>query len=316
MTAKPRTRKNAAQTKSLIMRRPIIAAIILAGLAVVGLLYLGRPQGAGTTVQFRDIHGLGYSSDGMQLIVPAHDGLRLFVEGQWQVPNLPVNDYMGYSPTDNGFYSSGHPGPGSRLINPLGLVTSADGGQTINTLAFAGETDFHMMGVGYESHAVYVLNSAPNSRLSTGLYYTLDDGLTWEQSGAQGISGRPFQLAVHPTESNVVALAAEGGLFLSNDYGDTFTLASQDAPITSASFDPDGSRLFFGYQSLSVYNLDTGGIETLPTPTIASNDAVGFIAANPVSDEIAFATYNKDIYFSVDNGQSWEQIAQQGVGES
>lgn len=316
MTTKPRTRKNAAQTKSLLMRRPAISAIILAGLAAAVLLYFGRPQGAGTAVQFRHIHGLGFSSDGRQLLVPAHDGLLIFEAGGWMASDLPVHDYMGFSPTDNGFYSSGHPGPGSNLVNPLGLVSSSDGGRTLNTLAFEGESDFHVMAVGYENHAVYVLNPAQNSQLSVGLHYTLDDGQTWEQSRAQGISGTPIQLAVHPTEANVVALAAEGGLFLSNDYGSTFTRVSRDAPVTSASFDLDGSRLFFGYQSLSVYDLDTGGIETLPTPTIASNDAVGFIAANPVSDEIAFATYNKDIYFSVDNGQSWEQIAQQGVGES
>jgi len=32
-----------------------------------------------------------------------------------------------------------------------------------------------------------------------------------------------------------------------------------------------------------------------------------FIAANSVSDEIAFTTYN---------GQSWESIARQGIGEN
>lgn len=316
MTAKPRTRKNAAQTKSFLMRRPVIAVVVLVGLAVLSLLYFSSLQGTSGSVQFRDIHGLGYSSDGRQLIVPAHDGLRIFVDRQWQIPNAPANDYMGYSPTDNGFYSSGHPGPGSRLINPLGLVTSTDSGQTINTLAFAGETDFHIMGVGYESHAVYVLNSAPNSRLSTGLYYTLDDGQTWEQSLMQGISGRPFQIAVHPTQTSVIALATEGGVFLSNDSGNTFTQVSQDAPVTSASFDPDGSRLFFGYQSLNVYILENGATIALTVPPITGNDAVGFIAVNPVSDEMAFATFNKDIYLSADNGQSWEPIARQGVGES
>lgn len=316
MAAKPRTRKNAAQTKSFMMRKPVIAVIALAGLAVVVLLYLGRPQGAGTTVQFTHIHGLGFSSDGRELLVPAHDGLLIFEDGGWTVPDLPVQDYMGFSPTDNGFYSSGHPGRGSNLVNPLGLVRSGDGGRTLSTLAFEGESDFHVMAVGYENHAVYVLNPAQNSQLSVGLHYTLDDGQTWEQSGVRGISGVPIQIAVHPTEANVVALATEGGLFLSNDFGDTFTRVSQDAPVTSVSFDPDGSQIFFGYQSLSAYHLENGGIDMLQTPTIASNDAFGFIAANPVSSEIAFATYNKDIYLSVDNGQSWEQIAQQGVGGS
>lgn len=292
----------------------IIIAVV--GFVLVGLLLISRSNGSRGAVEFRHIHGLGFSADGRQLLVPAHDGLLIYENGAWTVPNLPVHDYMGFSPTNNGFYSSGHPGPGSNRVNPLGLVSSSDEGRTLNTLAFEGESDFHLMGVGYESHAVYVLNSAPNSRLSTGLYYTLDDGQTWEQSQAQGIGGATVQIAVHPTETSIVALAAEGGLFLSNDYGDTFTRVSQDAPISSASFDPDGSRLFFGYQSLNVYHLDNGGIDVLQTPPITDNDAVGFIAANPVSDEIAFATFNKDIYLSADNGQSWQPIARQGVGES
>ncbi len=308
--------RNRKQPK-LLTSTGMVIAIALISVVLIGLLYMSsRPSGSGGTVQFRDIHGLGFSSDGSQLSVPAHDGLRIFMDGQWQVPNLPVNDYMGYSPTDNGFYSSGHPGPGSGLINPLGLVTSADGGQTINTLAFAGETDFHIMGVGYESHTVYVLNSAPNSQLSTGLYYTSNEGQTWEQSLMQGISTRPFQIAVHPTQASVIALATEGGLFLSNDSGNTFTQVSQNAPISSASFDPNGSRLIFGYQRLNLYNLDNGEINALQTPTITGDDAIGFIAVSPVSDEIAFATYNKDIYLSADNGLSWAQIAQQGIGES
>jgi len=316
MTAKPHTRKNASETKSFMMRRTVIAVIILVGLAVFGLLYFSRLQNTGDTVQFRHIHGLGFSADGRQLLVPAHDGLLIFEEGQWTIPDLPVHDYMGFSPTDNGFYSSGHPGPGSNRVNPLGLVSSSDEGRTLNTLAFEGESDFHVMGVGYANHAVYVLNAAPNSRLAVGLYYTLDDGQNWEQSQARGISGAPVQIAVHPTEASIVALAAEDGLFLSNDYGDTFTQVSQDAPISSAAFDPDGSRLFFGYQSLNVYTLENGATTALLTPSITENDAVGFIAANPVSDEVAFATFNKDIYLSADNGQSWEPIARQGVGES
>lgn len=310
--------KKAAKANTQLALNPKIWGIVLGAVVItlLGLWYVSsRTSSTGETVQFRHIHGLGFSADGRQLFVPAHDGLLIFESGQWTVPDLPVHDYMGFSSTDNGFYSSGHPGPGSALVNPLGLINSVDQGRTLNTLAFEGETDFHVMGVGYTNHAVYVLNPAQNSRLSVGLHYTLDDGQTWEQSRVQGISGAPIQIAVHPTESNVVALATEGGLFLSNDYGSTFTQVSQDAPISAASFDPDGSRLFFGYQSLSVYNLENDQITALQTPTITGNDAVGYIAINPVLDELAFATFNKDIYLSADNGQLWESIAQQGVGE-
>lgn len=302
------------QSKSTISSKQILI-IAVVSIAIFGLLYLTR-QLAGGSVQLTHVHGLSFSSDGSQLFVPAHDGLVVYENNQWRVPNLPVHDYMGYSGTDEGFYSSGHPGSGSNLINPLGLIQSSDGGESIQTLAFAGETDFHLMSAGYENHAVYVLNPRQNSQLSPGLHYTLDNGQTWTQSAGSGISGNPLQLAVHPTEANTVALATEGGLFFSTDYGETFIQIGNLVPVSSVSFDPNGERLLFGYQTLFSYNLSDTQISSLETPTIGNQDALGYIAVNPVSAQIAIATVNKNIYLSPDGGQSWETIAEGGIGKN
>lgn len=314
---KRRSRNNQKQSRFAFITRPMTFIPIIAVIGLAGLLYIGGQRGGtGGAVQFRHIHGLSFSSDGSLLFVPAHDGLLVYEKGSWMDPDLPVHDYMGYSGTDDGFYSSGHPGPGSNLVNPLGLIRSTDGGETIQTLAFAGETDFHLMAAGYESHAVYVINPAQNSRLSVGLYYTLDDGQTWQQSQAEGITGSPIQLAVHPTEPGTVALATEGGLFLSNDYGDTFMRVGDAAPVTAVTFDPNGEQLLFAYQGLFSYDLASGQINTFQVPPVTGDDAVGYIAINPVSEQIAFATFARDIYLSQSNGQSWEAIAEQGVGGS
>jgi photosystem II stability/assembly factor-like uncharacterized protein len=171
------------------------------------------------------------------------------------------------------------------------------------------------MGVGYESHTIYVLNGAPNSQLDTGLYYSLDDGETWNQVAGQGIASRPTSLAVHPTEANQVALATEGGLFLSTDYGDAFTRIGNVAPVTAVTFHPAGQTLLFGVNQLSVYDLASEQITAVPSPAIAGDDAIGYIAVNPVqNEEIALATFNRDIYLSPDNGQTWQQIAEDGKG--
>ena len=311
--AKSRTGRK-KQSKSSFGSKQILI-IVVVSITIFGLLYLTR-QLAGGTVQLTHVHGLSFSSDGRQLFVPAHDGLVVYEGNQWQVPNLPVHDYMGYSGTDAGFYSSGHPDPGSNLVNPLGLVRSTDGGENIQTLAFAGETDFHLMNAGYENHAIYVLNPVQNSQLSPGLHYTLDEGQTWTQSAGQGISGNPLQLAVHPTEANTVALATEGGLFLSHDYGDSFVQIGNLVPVSSVSFDPNGARLLFGYQSLLSYTLADAQISPIETPTVGNQDALGYIAVNPVTGQIAIATFNRDIYLSPDRGQSWRIIAEDGIGKN
>jgi hypothetical protein len=266
-------------------------------------------------VELPHIHGMGFSADGQSLFVAAHDGLRVFAGGKWSVPNLPRHDYMGYSATDEGFYSSGHPHPSSSLVNPLGLVKSTDSGNTLDTLDFAGESDFHLMAAGYENHAVYVLNPAENSQLSAGLHYTLDDGKTWQQSALEGLTAQPFAIAVHPTDATTVVLATEAGLLLSTDYGDTFSpISAAGTPVTAVSFSFDGETLLYGYQTLQNFNLASQQSVSVPPPTLASDDAMSYIAMNPAQPgTLALATFNRELYLSEDSGETWQQIAQAGA---
>jgi WD40 repeat protein len=268
-----------------------------------------------TPIELRHVHGLGYSADGSKLIVPAHDGLVEYAAGKWQVPDLPKHDYMGFVATDDGFYSSGHPGT-SDLPNPLGLIKSTDGGKTIQTLAFQGESDFHLMGVGYKNHTIYVGNSQKNSRIGVGLFYSLDDGRTWKQSGLRGLSSQPIQIAVHPTKPNVVAIATESGLFLSSDYGDRFDRVGDGAPVTAVSFHPSGNSIVFGFKRVAKYDLETKKVESVSTPTLGESDAIGYIAINPARlEEMAIATAQRDLYLTPDGGKTWKQIAKDGRGQ-
>lgn len=290
-----------------------IGAGIIAITLVIGLVFLINRNNS-ATVAFPDIHGMSFTGDGKQLRVATHTGIVAYQNGNWSKPDLPINDYMGYSGTEDGFFSSGHPGAGSRLVNPIGLVRSQDHGATITTINFSGETDFHVMGASYYGETIYVLNPAPNSLLSSGLHYSLDSGQTWEQSVAEGLTESPLQIAVHPDEAGIVALATRGGVFLSNDFGATFRRISDATFVTSVVFDPDGERLLFGFDSLFSYALIDGQITSLAvSPDIDADQAILYIALNPVDDSLAFATSDRDIFYSLDEGQSWEQIAADGM---
>lgn len=287
-------------------------------LAALSLFVLtGCASGPAAPVQLQHVHGLGFTVDGTQLFVPAHDGFRVYSNGTWQVPDTPKHDYMGYVATDDGFYSSGHPASGSSLPNPLGLVKSKDGGKSLTTLGFQGEIDFHGMGVGFKTHAIYVMNPVPTAKLKAGMHYSLDDGKTWKPSAAQGLTAEPIQIAVHPTKSNVVAVASEGGLFLSTDHGNSFERVGDLAPVTTAAFAPTGDTLLLGLQKLFAYDVAAKQIRELQTPAVGAKDAIGYVAVNPTrGDMIAFATFGKDIHISTDGGQTWKQIASQGKGVS
>lgn len=309
-----RRQRNTRKSSSKSWLLPALFAI---GLLILGGWYMmrSRDDADSTPVEIPHIHGLSFSADGEQLIVPAHTGLVIFENNRWSAPDIPAHDYMGYAGVDNGFFSSGHPGRQSNLANPLGLVKSTDGGRTLTTLAFSGESDFHIMAAGYHNHAVYVLSAYPNSSLSTGVYYTLDEGETWQESALQGLEGDIIQIAVHPTEANQVAFATMDGLFLSNDHGNSFTQASDLAPVAAVSFTPDGEALYFAYKALYRYDLtDQQTTEPLSVPQFAANDFITYIAVSSTEGTLSFATASRDIFLSENAGSDWRQIAQAGQG--
>jgi hypothetical protein len=260
------------------------------------------------------LHGLGFSADGRQLIVPAHTGLRIYENGAWHTPATPAHDYMGFALVDDGFYSSGHPAPDSSLVDPLGLVKSSDSGATLQPLGFVGESDFHTMGVGYRSHAIYLVNPAPNAGMQPGPYYSLDRGATWQPFVGRGVSAAPYAIAVHPDEPGTLALPTDTGLLQSIDYGANFALVGPPAPATAAVYSLDGTRLLFGATSLAALDLASGAVTLLNSPQLAADDVLTYIATSPTAPEtLAVTTLECDIFLSLDNGATWAQIADNGA---
>ncbi|HRO60999.1 MAG TPA: glycosyl hydrolase, partial [Burkholderiaceae bacterium] len=100
---------------------------------------------ADPAITLTHVHGLSYSADGQQLLIPSHHGLAVFSEGRWSKAAGPAHDYMGFSATRDALYSSGHPAPRSGLTNPFGLIKSKDGGTTWQKLGLEGESDFHSL---------------------------------------------------------------------------------------------------------------------------------------------------------------------------
>ncbi|WP_394141616.1 F510_1955 family glycosylhydrolase [Cytobacillus oceanisediminis] len=299
-----------------------VSALSLLALIVTGIFSLSSGDAAGEgkekNVEFMHIHGLGITSDGSEIYVPAHDGLKVFKDGKWGNAEGEKHDYMGFSMVNDGFYSSGHPGPGSSLKNPFGVVKSTDMGKNLEILDLYQEIDFHGMAVGYNSHAIYVFNPQANSRMDdTGLYYSIDDTKTWTKSEMKGIAGKLSSIAVHPNDENIIALGTNEGIFVSTDYGQSFEEIS-DTPTTAVSFSDKG-ELFAGSVSneitLSKFNIETKEQTAISIPSLSGENAVGYIAVNPANEnQIVFTTFEKDIYISEDSGGNWSQLADMGKG--
>jgi photosystem II stability/assembly factor-like uncharacterized protein len=263
------------------------------------------------------VHGLSYSTDGKRLMIPSHHGLAIYEAGKWAKAPGPQHDYMGFSATATVLYSSGHPAPGSRLVNPFGLIRSRDGGKTWDRLGLEGESDFHLLATGWNTNAVYVWNAAPNSRMrEKGLHYTLNDGILWKPAKAARLDGDPRALAAHPDDPAIVAVATQRGVFISKDSGGGFSALAMGSEAYAVFFELDGKHLWYGsFDSRARLSrvAITGGVAAEIALPPLGRDAVAYIAQNPAArSEFAISTFNRNVYLTNDGGRAWKQIAARG----
>ncbi|MDN7243864.1 F510_1955 family glycosylhydrolase [Planococcus shenhongbingii] len=257
------------------------------------------------------VHGLGFAGNDEGLYFASHVGLKIYRDGEWFETTDNFHDYMGFNATEKGFITSGHPSADSELPNPLGIQRSVDGGETIEEIAFQGETDFHAMAVGYNSHDIFLINPAPNSLLEAGVYRSLDEGESWEPVKADGLEGELAALALHPTDSEFVAAATSTGIYFSEDAGETFqALTAEGERGTAVHFTEE--RLYFGSfgtaAALMQYTSENETLEKLNMPVLP-DDAIAFIAENPADEQgLAFYTLRGDAYLSEDGTKSWEPL--------
>ena len=273
---------------------------------------------AAAEVTLMHVHGLAFGGDGTRIYVPSHHGLAVYEDGKWRKAAGPQHDFMGFVATSDRFYSSGHPAPDSGLANPFGLIRSSDGGKTWAQLGLQGETDFHLLAASHGTNAIYVFNPAPNSRMrSPGLYRTTNDGLAWQPSRAEGLTGKPIALASHPQDPARMAVASSTGVHLSKDSGDSFSkITSKEA--LAVFFDLDGKHLwhssFGSAAALSRTELASDRTEAVALPPLGK-DAVSYIAQNAKNhSEYAIATFRRNVFVSRDGGKTWTQIAREGEG--
>jgi hypothetical protein len=293
-------------------RRPnALGYMAVAILAIAAL----QPAFAQDEVTLRHAHGLGYSADGLQIMIPNHYGIAVYARQRWSMAPAPAYDYMGFSVTREYIFSSGHASPGGGRGGPLlGLMRSRDGGQTWTSLALDGEAEFHFVAAGYESNALYLYNPAPNSRMRrAGLYRLLREGDEWRGCHSRGMRGTLFKLAVHPTDTAMLAAATSEGLFVSRNGGDDFRAVIEGPELRAAYFPLDGDALWFGTfdgkPGLFRLPLTGGAPDKIALPPIG-HDAVASIAQNPTRPaEFVILTFEHAVFLTPDRGNSWSRIA-------
>ncbi len=266
--------------------------------------------------EFEHLHGLGYINGGPEIVISTHDGLYEYDEGEWKEATSEKHDYMGFQAIREGFFSSGHPEPGSDYENPLGLIKSTDSGASFDKLGFYGEIDFHYLAAGYDSNAIYVVNEMPTKEMAAGLHYTLDEGVTWAKASMNELNTEFISnLAAHPSKKELIAIGSKDGIFLSSDYGENFELFNDAQMIIAVTLTETGGY-YSSYENETVQLKSFGFIDDqeialqLPSEKMSP---IAYIAVNPEDEkEIVIATHTNDIYLTKDEGNNWEVLSASG----
>jgi photosystem II stability/assembly factor-like uncharacterized protein len=144
---------------------------------------------------------------GDQIILGTHEGLfRYLDEKSVKRINPERFDVMGLAVSSKGLFASGHPGPGSKLKEPVGLLFTPKQGGKWQEVSLAGVVDFHTLEtVGTE---IYGADSG-----SGELMYSGNGGKSWSKRGANTY----IDIAPNPNRKASVMVVKNGKLSQSID---------------------------------------------------------------------------------------------------
>lgn len=264
------------------VRAPVICVMTAVLLAAAGCSapersHAGAEHGEeaanGTrTLPSAHVHAVTRNPADGHVLLATHDGLFRLPPGAQPARIGPVIDLMGFTVAGpNHFYASGHPGAGTNLPNPVGLIESTDGGQTWTALSRQGRSDFHTLtasgaGItGYDGdelattgdgrtwqalkppvppHAVAAAPDGTTLLLASeqGLARSADHGRSWSRVTTPVL----LQLVAFADATHAVAVAPDGRIAVSADAGTTWLLGGSigGAPhALAAQRTPTGSEI-------------------------------------------------------------------------
>lgn len=272
-------------------------------------------------LKIEQIRGIGYPGNDNALYIAADNGLKMFKENLWYKTTTNNHDLLGFQAVADGFIASGKPQRGTGLKDPLGIVQSNDKGKTLQKVAFYGENSFYFMGASFNGDGIYVVNQEANDDLALGVNYSTDYGDTWKSSELKGFQADSLgMLAVHPENEDIMAMSTRSGIYFSEDNGNTMKLITDSFMVTGLTF--TGEELLFSSVEneniqLKKINPQTGEQTNLTIPFLDYQNPITFLAVNPKNpQQIAFTTYNNDLYESLDGGNQWNNLFLNGKTES
>jgi len=218
------------------------------------------------------VHAVVYVNG--RLLVGTHTGVVDVDPSSGQVSQRGASqdDFMSLAGSADLLVASGHPGAGSTLPDPVGLIRSTDGGEIWQPLSLTGEIDFHALAVDADRVA--------GSATAGELLYSDDAGASWTtiaQGGFTSLAWFKGQLWI-----------ADGSTLATWVPGDSALTLAAGTPGVLVAVPPDGSRLWVLQPDGSLLT-SADGVSWTPAGSVSK------AAALAASADSAYVVTNEEI---------------------
>ncbi|WP_424347534.1 F510_1955 family glycosylhydrolase [Kocuria sp. CH-021] len=245
---------------------------------------------AGTAITH--VHAITRDAGAGTVLLATHEGLFRLQDRELTRVG-PVVDLMGFTVAPDGRYlASGHPGTGTDLPEPVGLIESTDRGETWEVLSRGGESDFHALAAGRDRVLGF-----------DGQLWASADGRSWEP---HDIPSAPAALAVAPGAGTVLA-TTEDGVLRSEDDGTTWETLNTPQLMSLVAWADDRTVVGAGVDGRLLTSRDAGRTWTAGAEPVGEITALGAGTTADGEVEVLLVAGTR-VLRSTDSGDSTEPL--------
>lgn len=225
-----------------------------------------------------------------KIYLGTHAGLYEYLDAETVKKVSPeIFDVMGLTIAGKSIYASGHPGPGSKLPEPVGLLYSSNGGKTWKKVSLQGKVDFHLLEA--RKPELYGADSQ-----SGDLLYSNDQGKTWVSRGKNTFS----DIAISPYEKGTVLALRNSQIYQSKDSLKSVSLIKNKLKFSQIEWNT--KRLVASSGQNLLISSDNGKTWSRQ---YSFKETIGVIAQ---SDQLLVAVVGNQVWKSTDEGRSFALV--------
>ena len=225
-----------------------------------------------------------------KILLGTHEGLyELTGSNTMKKMGTEKFDVMGLAVLGGKIFASGHPMAGSKLPEPVGLVSSNDFGKAWKQISLGGKVDFHLL-EGANSE-LYGADSQ-----SGNLMYSADSGKKWKSLGTNAYS----DIAVSPEMMGMAIALKDLNLVLTENSFNSRVAIKSTLKFNQIEWTKSG---LYGLSGSSLYKSTNVGKTWSKLTTFKGEP--GILGA---SEKLLVVTVGSDFYKSLNAGKNFKKI--------